>query len=449
MLNKKINELLGINNLNCEINDIHWKTQDSTPTSVLFYKFSNEINSNEIFKDRINAAKFCWLIVNKHVPDLPSNSIVINETQWPHLQSLILNELYPLPNIKLIGITGTNGKTTTTDLVLQLGSLIEKKGLSIGSLGVREYNKTILDFGLTSPGLIDLRKFIHLYGKDKDFCVFEISSHALDQERIYGLKLDAGAWLSFSQDHLDYHQSMENYFNSKMKIFSYLRDEAKLFVPQEQKDLARMISEKQRNVDLPKTINDDLPPFFQTQFNKNNLEVAVALVENIFHTRISASWHLLNPPDGRFYIKKYLLSYIVVDFAHTPDALENICKGIHQAFPDFSLKILFGCGGDRDRSKRPLMGKVAEKWGKKIYLTSDNPRSEEPDQIIDDIARGIQADKYIKIVDRKEAVRFAFHELGKSEILLLAGKGNENYILSKGVKMAYSDIEEVERFIGM
>jgi len=449
MSNKKINELLRINNSNCKIDDIHWKTQDSTSTSVLFYKVSNEINAAEVFKQRIKTAHFSWLVINKNLPDLPMNSVVINDTEWPHLQAEILNELYPLPKMKLIGITGTNGKTTTTDLVLQLGSLNGKKGLSIGSLGVRENHKTLVDFGLTSPGLIDLRKFLHNYGKDKDFCVFEVSSHALDQERIFGLKLDAGAWLSFSQDHLDYHRDMENYFNSKMKIFNYLKDEAKFFVPSEQTELAKKISNKNKTVAIPKIVSGDLPIFFQTQFNKNNLEVAVALVENTLRINVSPDWHLLQPPDGRFYIKKYKSNFIVVDFAHTPDALENICKGISSAFPNYKLKILFGCGGDRDRTKRPLMGEVSQKWAKKVYLTSDNPRSEDPEQIIEDIAKGINKDIYLKIVDRKEAVRFAFSELVDSEILLLAGKGNENYILSKGIKTPYSDIEEVEKFIGM
>jgi UDP-N-acetylmuramoyl-L-alanyl-D-glutamate--2,6-diaminopimelate ligase len=137
----------------------------------------------------------------------------------------------------------------------------------------------------------------------------------------------------------------------------------------------------------------------------------------------------------------------VVDFAHTPDALENICRGIRESFPNHKLKVLFGCGGDRDRTKRPLMGKIAETFGSEIYVTSDNPRSESPDQIIDDILKGMSSQHIQRITERPKAVEKAFHDLKENEILLLAGKGHEDYILIHGVKHPYSDIGEVEKFL--
>jgi len=137
-----------------------------------------------------------------------------------------------------------------------------------------------------------------------------------------------------------------------------------------------------------------------------------------------------------------------VDFAHTPDALENICLGIKKAFPQHKLKVLFGCGGDRDRAKRPLMGQIADAYSDKIYLTSDNPRGENPEQIILDIISGITSShKIVNIIERPQAVQQAFSELEENEILLLAGKGHEDYILIKGVKHPYSDISEVEKFL--
>lgn len=448
MLNSEVLEkILGTSLPTLSIKDIHWRTQDSTPESILFYKVNDDQKSEELFSKRISDTKFQWLIVNRELPILPKNCTVVDESKWPQIQFQILNQLYPLPRIKLIGITGTNGKTTTTDLVLQLGHLAGKTGLSIGTLGVREYNKTILDFGLTSPSLIDLRKFLNIYGRNKDFCVMEASSHALVQERLYGIEFDAAGWLSFSQDHLDYHQNMDAYYEAKSHIFNQLKSSGSLFVPSEQQELFQKLKKTSDKSSVAPELTEALPLFFRTQFNKNNLEVAKALIESVFGQTTKFDFNQLHAPDGRFYIQQYQSNYIVVDFAHTPDALENICRGIKETFPGYSLKVLFGCGGDRDRSKRPKMAAVVADWADEIYVTSDNPRSENPDQIISDIITGINGKKFQAITERPKAVKVAFSELKDKEVLLLAGKGHEDYILINGVKHPYSDIREVDAFI--
>jgi UDP-N-acetylmuramoyl-L-alanyl-D-glutamate--2,6-diaminopimelate ligase len=448
MLNeKKLSTILSYQLPQLNLSDIHWKSQDSTETSILFYKILPDEKSKDLFVERIQKSKFGWLVLNVDHPKRPVNSCIVAEKDWPRVQKEILDELYPLPKIKMVAITGTNGKTTTADLVLQLGHLIGKKGLSIGTLGVREYNKTLLDFGLTSPSFIDLRKFLAKFGVDKDFCVLEASSHALIQDRLYGLQFDAGGWLSFSQDHLDYHHSMEEYFKAKLLLFNFLKSGAKVFVPHEQKELFLKIKSFSSEVQETSDISEKLPLFFRTKFNRNNLEVAFSIIKNLYEFNGYPDFNKLITPDGRFYIREYKTNYIVVDFAHTPDALENICQGINEAFPTHRLKVLFGCGGDRDRTKRPMMGKIAETFGSEVYLTSDNPRSENPDQIIDDIYEGMSSTHVKKIVDRKKAVQLAFSELKENEILLLAGKGHEDYILINGVKHPYSDIAEVEDFL--
>jgi UDP-N-acetylmuramoyl-L-alanyl-D-glutamate--2,6-diaminopimelate ligase len=429
------------------IQDIHWKTQESTADSVLFYKILPDEKSQNLFSERIVKAQFKWLIVNSDHPSRPVNSTVVHEKDWPLLQKNLLDRFYPMPDLKMIALTGTNGKTTTTDLVLQLGELVGKKGLSIGTLGVRENHKTLLDFGLTSPSFIDLRKFIHRFGRDKDFCVLEASSHALSQGRLFGLHFDMAGWLSFSQDHLDYHQTMEDYFAAKMLLVNYLIDGGAIFVPSAESDLFTRICKLTSKVQKASAIEGRLPLFFSTSFNRSNLEVAVSIVEKTFNLSVPRIFDQIIPPDGRFYIKPYGTNYIVVDFAHTPDALDNICRGIRESFPNHKLKVLFGCGGDRDRTKRPLMGKIAETWAEKVYVTSDNPRSEDPKQIIADIAKGMSSHKFKEVVERPLAVQEAFSELKEQEILLLAGKGHEDYILIHGVKHPYSDIGEVEKFL--
>lgn len=429
-----------------QFRDVHWKVQDSQSGDLLFYRIADTDVARKQFSERIASAKFAWLITNVTHPDLPKNSTVIEESQWPKIQKDILDSLYPLPSLKMIGITGTNGKTTTTDLVLQLGHFAGKKGISVGTLGVREYGKQILDFGLTTPSFIDLRKFLAIYGKGKDFCVMEASSHALMQERMFGIVFDGAGWLSFSQDHLDYHKTMDAYFEAKSIIYKHLRDNAKLFVPGSQKDLyqkLKLFPQTEIAYGLP----EDLPLFFSTQFNRDNLEVAHAIVESVFDTILNVDYKKLASPDGRFYIREYKSNFLVVDFAHTPDALLNICKGIRKSFPGYQLKVLFGCGGDRDRTKRPLMGAVVDELADVAYVTSDNPRTEDPDRIIDDVIAGFKRLNPRKIVDRREAVKIAFSELNEKEVLLFAGKGHEDYILINGIKHPYSDIREVDEFV--
>jgi UDP-N-acetylmuramoyl-L-alanyl-D-glutamate--2,6-diaminopimelate ligase len=429
-----------------DISEIHWRSQDSTESSLLFYKIV--AGQEHLFQERISTAKFAWIILNQSHASAPENSSIMDEVNWPELQYETCNELYPIPaGLKIIGITGTNGKTTTTDLVLQLGTLAGKSGISIGTLGVRENQKTIEDFGLTSPPYIDLRKYLATYGKDRDFCVLEASSHALDQHRLYKLNFSAAGWLSFSQDHLDYHKSMEEYFKAKAKIANHLAPPGKLFVPAEQTELKLKLKEIGIEATSAPTIEGDLPLFFSTRFNRNNLEVAHAIITSVFPQNINLDFSRLLPPDGRFFIKPYRRSFIVVDFAHTPDALENICQGIRTSFPSHRLKVLFGCGGDRDRLKRPLMAAVVEKFADFIYVTSDNPRSENPEQILDDIIKGIKKKPFLRIVDRPTAVHHAFDDLQDDEVLLLAGKGHEDYILINGVKHPYSDIKEVNDFL--
>ncbi len=443
-----LGKLLDVKLPSLTVSDVHWKTQDSDEESILFYRIPSESGASSIFVERISNARFAWLILNQDHPARPLNSSVISEGEWPRIQEALLDQLYPLPSLKLLAVTGTNGKTTTADLVLQLGELCGKRGLSIGTLGVRENHRTILDFGLTSPNYIDLRKFLHRYGAGKDFCVLEASSHALIQGRLKGLKFDAGGWLSFSQDHLDYHKTMDEYFSAKMLIFEYLRDGAHVFVPAEQEELFDRIHQRSHRVSKARDIIGTLPLFFSARFNRNNLEVAAAMVEAVFDLSIPQVYDRLVAPDGRFYVRAYGESYIVVDFAHTPDALENICRGIREAFPDHRLKVLFGCGGDRDRTKRPQMGKIAERYAAEVYVTSDNPRSEDPAQIIDDILSGMSGARIRRKVDRRDSVRQALEELQGKEVLLLAGKGHEDYILIKGIKHPYSDIGEVESFLG-
>ena len=438
-----------LNNILTQIkdySDVHWKTQESTHDSILFYRITNDANSLDLFSERIKNAKYKYLIINKDAGNLGDNVFVVADEHWPELQKVLLDKIYPIPSIKFLAVTGTNGKTTTANLVLQLGEALGHKGMSIGTLGVRDINGELCDFGLTSPSYIDLRKFLFTYGGDKEFCVMEASSHALMQDRLYNIKFDVAGWLSFSQDHLDYHKTMGEYFLAKARIYQYLT--GPMFIPEDQEELSQILTSYKYSFEKASFYQGEVPLFLSAQFNQANLSVAISMVEKLWNQKVKPEMVKgLSSADGRFYIQQINNSYVVVDFAHTPDALKNICQGIKKAFPDYSLKLLFGCGGDRDRTKRPIMGRIAHEMADYIYLTSDNPRSEDPEQIIADIAQGISTINMKKITQRPLAVKEALFNLADKEVLLLAGKGHEDYILINGIKHPYSDIREVEEFI--
>lgn len=449
MLNKTlIEKILGQKiSGDVTIEGVEWQTQNSKKSDLLFYRIPENPSAEEVFRKRASEASYAYLIVNRPLENPPPRTIVISENNWMEIQKLFCDEIYPMPKMKLIGVTGTNGKTTTTDLILQIGSLVGAKGMSIGTLGLRYPDKTLLDFGLTSPSYIDLRKYLFHYGKDRDFCVMEVSSHALDQERFYKIRFDVGAWTSFSQDHLDYHETMEDYFLSKLKLVDLTLSQS-ILVPEGQESLKSQIEEHGKEViTAPLVEEKNLPLFLKSKFNQENLALAYQVITDLFPSFASPDLTSLVAPEGRFYIRKINESYVVVDFAHTPDALANICDSIRESFPGLKLHVLFGCGGDRDRSKRPLMTKVVLEKADRVYLTSDNPRFEEPEAIISDMLKGNENEKIEVIVDRKAAVEKALRELEDGAVLLLAGKGHENTISIKGSKIHYSDIEEVERFI--
>jgi UDP-N-acetylmuramoyl-L-alanyl-D-glutamate--2,6-diaminopimelate ligase len=423
----------------------------SSPNDLVIYKLNNSENAEKLFHQRIQESLSNWIITNRKtkIPVTSKNIIVIDEN-WNEKCQLLADYFYPLHSgIKFVGITGTNGKTTTVELFRQLMKQANLHCISIGTLGVRGEAGTIEDFGMTSPGYIELRRMIYQHSVPNGVVAMEVSSHALDQERIWGIKLDVAGWTSFSQDHLDYHQTLEAYFDAKMKIFTFLKSESNLLVPQSQHLLIEKIRNKINRVDAVKLNQIPEGIFFQSHYNQENLAVALEAARRISSGKEFYIKNLL-PPPGRMNFIQEKNKIVVIDFAHTPDAIENICFEMKKSFPDKELIILFGCGGNRDKSKRSLMGKAAEKYCQHLWLTSDNPRFENPDEIIQDIVLGIKdRSKMTIIVERDKAIQSAIRELKPSEILIVAGKGHENYIESKGIKKDYSDKEEVQKALSV
>lgn len=426
------------------------RIQHSRPGMAVFYYLHSNPQSELRLREYLRKHRPDVLILNRNFTvDVPL--IVAREDQWLEFQKQLCDIHFPLPRkAKIIAITGTNGKTTTADLVLQLSTLSGLKAISVGTLGVRCEKGLLEDFGLTTPSFIQLRRILFQYAQVCDVVAMEASSHALDQSRVTGLTFFSGAWTNLTQDHLDYHKTMDAYFEAKKKIFNYLRSGGTIFLPSTQVDLAKKIAKPESCVVLPgfdEKIKHKLPAFFKTKFNLDNLSLALALVAEINPavTKIDLGGLQLTP--GRFYIKEWDERAAIVDFAHTPDALENLLSAVREIYPLHKIKVLFGCGGDRDRGKRPLMGLAVQKFADELILTSDNPRTEDPMQIINDIAEPLDPKKYKKIEDRPTALINELKDLRAMEVLVVAGKGHEDYIIKGTTKHAYSDIQTLDNFL--
>ncbi|MCB9060457.1 MAG: UDP-N-acetylmuramoyl-L-alanyl-D-glutamate--2,6-diaminopimelate ligase [Halobacteriovoraceae bacterium] len=454
-MNNSIQSILKKYSINCNevFTDITLNLQNAKATEIVFYHTRNSIKDIKNFKDRVEHSK-AKLIIGKEKIELNDKRLYCIQNEFDNLLKELCDLFYPVKKYpKFIGVTGTNGKTTVTTLVASLLNSKNIKTITIGTVGVFLNEKKLLDFhGTTTPSYLDLRKILYrLKDEEITYCAIELSSHSLDQNRLLDIPIEMAAWTNLTQDHLDYHENMEKYLCAKLNIYKSLV--GKLFIPEDSKDLEEKLSEKNVQFVKAKILEaykcNNLPLIFSKGFNKSNLELALAVVSELtgmsFHGQ---DLSFLRPPRGRFNILETNKGVIVVDYAHTPDALENITKTLKDIYPDKPLITLFGCGGDRDRSKRPLMAKAVEKYSDIIILTTDNPRTEDPLQIIDDASSGLSGRKETyKICSRVEATKKGV-ELMNSHIFLLAGKGHEEYMDKNGEKEFYSDFQIIENLTG-
>ncbi|CAM2958588.1 UDP-N-acetylmuramoyl-L-alanyl-D-glutamate--2,6-diaminopimelate ligase [Helicobacter burdigaliensis] len=371
-------------------------------------------------------------------------------------------------NLKIIGITGTNGKTTTAAMIY---SILLDMGYKVGLLGTRgffinEVQKR--EKGLTTPSLLEIYTAIHEAKKEGcEYFVMEVSSHSIVQERIEGLDFALRILTNITSDHLDYHKTLQNYRDVKNSFFSNPND-LKLINKDEINARYALQNCITYGIENPATLSvkayslkDGITAqiFYGKEealldlnlFGKHNLYnalaalAAVKILENAPLGEITKHLENFGGVLGRMQIvsKKPL---IIVDFAHTHDGMEQI----FQSFAHQKIAVVFGAGGDRDRSKRPKMGFVAAKYANKIYITSDNPRSEEPQSIIEEILAGIpqalrEKRQIFVEVDRREAIKKAILDVKEDEVLLVLGKGDEHYQIIKDEILHFDDVEEIQK----
>lgn len=412
------------------------------------------------------------------------------------LASLYFYELDKFLDLRIIGVTGTNGKTTTTHLIAQTLSRefsnkkSEKIGL-MGTLGAKIFeNGEEIEFlgegtGRTTEQAPHFYKTIaDLYKKGCKKITMEVSSHALEQKRVFGCPFKTGVFTNLTQDHLDYHVTMQSYFQAKSILFKNLEhniinldddwsnelikyiknnnSEAKIltFSAQNEKaDLfARNIYHDTNGISCElELFGRKLGRFVLPLFGKFNLYNAMAsflvcLSEGISEEACAQNLFLLKAAKGRFQVvEKYKenLPTCIIDYAHTPDGLKNVLETAREILNNRSNKqgklvCLFGCGGDRDTTKRPIMGKIAEKYSDRVIISSDNPRTEDPEQIIADILSGISSlDKVTVEGDRHKAIKDAVKFLNAEDVFVLAGKGHETYQILADKTIHFDDYEEV------
>jgi UDP-N-acetylmuramoyl-L-alanyl-D-glutamate--2,6-diaminopimelate ligase len=390
---------------------------------------------------------------------------------------------HPSKEMHVIGVTGTNGKTTTTYV---LESIIKTSGQRAGLIGTIEYRvgDEAIDAHHTTPESYELHEVLRkMADAGCSHAVMEVSSHALEQHRVDDVRFSSAVFTNLTQDHLDYHHTMESYCEAKHRLFLLLDKSASAITNADSEYGSTMIAGTKANTIRYGTregadfVAENVRATMHTtsftvrhknhaitisshlvgRFNVSNILAAYAcayaakfdtndIKRGIGNLRgVRGRFETVIPPDA--YRPRGWIA--VIDYSHTPDALENVLKAIREIKRDEGRVVtVFGCGGDRDRAKRPVMGMLAQRYSDLVIVTSDNPRTEDPDAIIDDIMKGMQTSTGVRReVDRKKAIEYALSEAGRDDVILIAGKGHETYQILGKTRIHFNDREIVEKWI--
>ena len=368
----------------------------------------------------------------------------------------------------IIGITGTNGKTTTAYLIYQALNKLGKKTAYIGTIGFY-LDKKISDLPNTSVDICDTYNLlIEAYDKGYKTVVLEVSSHALANNRLCTLKFDYGIFTNLTQDHLDFHKTMENYALAKQKLFKMLKKNGKAIINIDDSHHETFMLKENNNITYGKNgsysfknyedsikgttfdliINDknyNIKTKLIGKYNVYNLLATISVLNNmnIKIEEIVSLTQELNAPPGRMDTIDYKNNKIIIDYAHTPDAIYNILNAVESGGKKY---VVFGCTGERDRLKRPIMGRLVSEMSDYFIITNDDPHNEDEEEIVKDILEGNDFKNYEICLDRKEAIKKGINLLNENDILFILGKGHEEYIVGK-TKIRHNDKEEVLKIL--
>ena len=476
-----------INFKNIDITGISYNSKTTKKGDIFVCLVGEHTDGHEFAQNAIEAGAAA-LLVEKKVEGTKIPQVVVASTR--HKIADIADRFYSSPSkgINLIGITGTNGKTTVTHLIQKIFEENNQKCALIGTLGYKlSSNGEYRDAKHTTPQAPELQATLRMI-KDVekiDNVVMEVSSHALDQNRVGGCRFNGAVFTNLTQDHLDYHITMDNYFKAKALLFEHLKENDFAVINADDEYGDRFISVvpegvrvftygvKQQSDVMAKDIKFSLngaeftlvtsyhidakgSKEYKVNLHMNGMfsvynvlaAVTAALAMGIEIEIALKALQNVKGVAGRFevVVKKPL---VIVDYAHTPDGLENVLKSAREITPeDGKLICLFGCGGDRDATKRPKMGAIAEKLADKIVITSDNPRSEDPQTIITDIIAGLKSVNTESVIvepDRGTAIALLKTIANNNDVVVIAGKGHEDYQILKDKTIHFDDREEARK----
>ena len=455
---------------NISFSGISFESSKVKKNNIFFAIKGNKFDGNNYIDAAINkGAKV--IISEKKMIKKKKNVIFLHSANIRKLLAKVSYKILMKKPKKLVAVTGTNGKSSVSDFYYQILNLNSLKAASIGTIGIRYKDKkkiltnTTLDPIQLTSILKDLRK------KKIEYIIMEASSHGLHQNRLDGLLFDVGIFTNLSHDHLDYHKNMKNYLKSKLYLFEKLMKKKGDIITDANIPQAKKIKDiaLKKKIKLSFILNKDGIELISNKFEngqqvlkikyknkKYNIKlnlIGKIQIKNILMAMMAANKsglkfkkiinviHKIRPVEGRLEeigkIKN--LSKVILDYAHTPAALELALLNIKEQFPEHKINLIFGCGGERDIKKRSIMGKIAGKFSDKIYLTDDNPRNENPSKIRNDIKRGIKKVKMEELPNRRKAIQKAIMNLKTGELLLVAGKGHEKTQDYGGKKLFFSD----------
>jgi len=469
--NVKVQESHG--NLDIHVSSLSLDSRIIEPNSI-FVALKGNIVDGHIFIEEVIKKGVVVIVYENELIEFKNGITYIKVSDSHDAIGIIASNFYNNPSrkLKLVGVTGTNGKTTTATLLHQLFRSLGYKAGMMGTV-VNKINDKSYEAIRTTPDSVSLNKLLaEMIDDGCEYCFMEVSSHSVSEKRISGLSFAGGIFTNLTLDHLDYHKTLENYAKAKKGFFDILPatgfaianidDDKGEYMLSDTKAHKYTLSLKKEIDSLGNEVNfkERLETKLIGEFNIYNILgiYATAILLGQDKEKVKITIRDLESVDGRFqYIKSKNGVIGIVDYAHTPDALLNVLKTINslrepiqQDFSGAKIITVFGCGGDRDKSKRPIMARIGYDMSDILIMTSDNPRTEKPEDILNDMQKGISLedlDKVEIIIDRHLAIERACGLAKNGDYILIAGKGHEKYQEINGMKSHFDDMEELEKYL--